>query len=119
MMPFEAMEPQCTAFLYELYKRSEGDPRQGVSYEELVEALGFNERFTKRIQDALQQEGLVELTTLPRITNVGRTVMDHTRRQSHRQTISMTLYGVQLMQDLLANRAHPEPPHRSASHADR
>jgi hypothetical protein len=30
MMPFDAMEPQRLAFLYELYTRSAGDARQGV-----------------------------------------------------------------------------------------
>ncbi len=29
MMPFEAMEQERMAFLYELYTRSEGDARQG------------------------------------------------------------------------------------------
>ena len=110
MMPFDTMEPQRIAFLSELYKRNAGDPRQGTPYEELVDALGFDERVTKRIQATLQEEGLVELTAVPRITNVGRTVMDPTQRWSHRQTISMTPHGVQLMEDLLANRAHTESP---------
>jgi hypothetical protein len=115
MMPFDAMEPQWMTFLYELYKRSAGDPRQGVPYEELVEALGFDESLTKRIQCALQQEGLVELTAVPQITNVGRTVMDPAHRQGCRQTIGMTPHGVQLMEDILSNRAHADPPHQSAS----
>ena len=116
MRLFDAMEPERMAFLYELYRRCEGDPRQAVPYEELVEALGFDEPLTKRIQQTLQQEGLVELSTVPRITNVGRTVMDPTHRWSHRQTIAMTLHGIQLMEDLLANGAHTEPLPRLASH---
>jgi hypothetical protein len=37
LVPYEEMEPQRLAFLYELYKRSAGDPRQGVPCEELVD----------------------------------------------------------------------------------
>ena len=110
MMPFDTMEPQRMAFLCELYKRNAGDPRQGVPYEELVDALGCDERVTKRVQGALQEEGLVELTAVPRITDVGRTVMDSMPRRSHRQTISMTPRGVQLMEDFLATRAPAEAP---------
>ena len=118
MMPFEAMEPERMAFLYELYKRSEGDPRRGLPYEELVDALGFVERVTRRIQRALQQEGLVELTAVPRITNVGCPVIDHEYRRSRRQTIGMTHHGVRLMEEILSHRAHTEPPYNSASQAD-
>jgi hypothetical protein len=110
MMLFEAMEPQHLTFLYELYKRSEGDARRGIPYEELVDALGFGERITKSIQRDLQQEGLVELTSLPQITNVVRTVIDHEHRRSSRQTIGVTRHGVQLLEDILSNRAHTEPP---------
>jgi hypothetical protein len=110
MMSLEAMEQPCVVFLYELYKRSEGDPRQGVPYDELVDALGLGERVTKRLQRQLQQEGLVELTAVPPITNVGRTVMDPTHRQSCRQTIGMTPHGVQLIEDILAHRARPDSP---------
>jgi len=39
MMPCEMMAPQRLAFLYERYQRSAGDARQGVPYEELVDAL--------------------------------------------------------------------------------
>jgi len=118
MMPFEAMEPERMTFLYELYKRSEGDPRYGVPYEELVDALGFGERVTKRIQRALQREGLVELTAVPRITNLGRAVIDHEHRRSSRQTIGMTHHGVRLMGEILSNRAHTESPYNAASQAD-
>jgi hypothetical protein len=70
MMPFDEMEQERIAFLYELYKRSAGDARQGVPYEELSDALRLGEALTKRLQRDLQLEGLVELTTLPRITHV-------------------------------------------------
>ena len=90
----------------------------GVPYEELVDALGFSERVTKCIQRDLQQEGLVELTSLPRITNVGRTVIDYEHRRSSRQTIGMTHHGVRLMEEILSSCAHMEPPYNSASHAD-
>jgi hypothetical protein len=50
MMAFAAMEPERLAFLPELYTRSAGDARQGVPYEALIGALGFDERVTKRIQ---------------------------------------------------------------------
>ncbi len=100
MRPFDAIEQQRMAFLYQLYKRTEGDPRQGVPYEELIEALGFDESVTKRIQGALQQEGLVELTADPPITNLGRAVINPTHRRSHRQTIAMTPYGVRMMEDI-------------------
>jgi hypothetical protein len=49
MMTFAAMEPERLAFLSELYTRSAGDARQGVPYEALIDALGFDERVTKRI----------------------------------------------------------------------
>ena len=54
MIAFDAMEPAHLAFLYELYTRSAGDARQGVPYEVLIDALGFDERVTKRIQRALE-----------------------------------------------------------------
>jgi hypothetical protein len=115
MMPFDERKQERIAFLYELYKRSAGDARQGVPYEELIDALGFGEHLTKRIQRELQLEGLVELTAVPPMTHVGRTVMDHAHRQSCHQTIGMTLQGVRLMADIFANRSHTEPPKPSAS----
>jgi hypothetical protein len=105
MMAFDAMEPEHLAFLYELYTRSAGDARQGVPYEALIDALGFDERVTKRIQHELQREGLVDLTTVPPMTTVGRTVMDCKHRQHHQQTIGMTPQGMQLMEDIFATRA--------------
>ena len=67
---------------------------------------------TFRIQRALQREGLVELTTVPRMTTVGRTVMDHAPRQNHQQAIGMTPQGMQLMEDTfinLSDRVRPTP----------
>ncbi len=78
MMAFAAMDPEHLAFLSELYTRSAGDARQGVPYEALIDALGFDERVTKRIQRDLQRAGLVDLTTVPPMTHMGRPVMDHT-----------------------------------------
>jgi hypothetical protein len=115
MRPFEAMEQERMAFLYELYTRSEGDARQGVPYEELIDALGFGEALTKRIQRALQLEGLVELTTLPRITHVSRPVMDHEPRHRCHQTIGMTPQGMRLMDDILTNLSDTALPTPSAS----
>ena len=115
MMAFDAMEPEHLAFLYELYTRSAGDARQGVPYEALIDALGFDERVTKRIQHELQREGLVELTTVPQMTTVGRTVMDRVRRQHHQQTIGMTPQGMRLMEDIFATRADTARPTPSAS----
>ena len=109
-MTFDAMDPDRLAFLSELYTRSAGDARQGVPYEALVDALGFDERVTKCIQRALQREGLVELTDVPRMTTVGRTVMNHAQRQTHQQTIGMTPQGMQLMEDLIAHRADTASP---------
>jgi hypothetical protein len=80
MIAFDAMEPEQMAFLYELYTRSSGDARQGVPYEALIDALGFDERVTKRIQRALERAGLVDLTTVPPMTHMGRPVMDHAPR---------------------------------------
>jgi ribosomal protein S19E (S16A) len=114
MMAFEAMEQERMAFLSELYIRSTGDARQGVPYEALIDALGFDERVTKRIQRALQREGLVELTDVPRMTTVGRTVMDHAQRQTQQQTIAMTPQGMRLMEDLFAYRADMAYPTPSA-----
>ena len=115
MIQFEAMDQERMSFLYELYKRSEGDARQGVPYDELVGALESSESSTKRIQRDLQLEGLVELTVLPRITYVGRTVIDHEHRHRCHQTIGMTLQGVRLMEDILANLSHTDPSHPSTS----
>jgi hypothetical protein len=115
MMPLEAMEQERMAFLYELYTRSEGDARQGVPYEELIDALGFGEALTKQIQRALQLEGLVELTTVPRMTTVGRPVMDHEHRHRCHQTISMTPQGMRLMDDILTNLSDTALPTLSAS----
>ena len=115
MIAFEAMEQEGMAFLYELYTRSAGDARQGVPYEALIDALGFDERVTKRIQRDLQREGLVELTTVPPMTHVGRPVMDHAYRQTHQQTIGMTPQGMRLMEDIFATRADTARPTPSAS----
>jgi hypothetical protein len=114
MMPFDEKEQERIAFLYELYKRSAGDARQGVPYEGLIAALRCGEAVTKRIQRDLQLEGLVELTTVPPMTHMSRTVMDHAHRQSRHQTIGMTLQGVRLMEDLLAT-LNPALPQSSAS----
>jgi hypothetical protein len=114
MKPWEDMAQERIAFLYALYTRSAGDARQGIPYEELIDALGFGEAVTKRIQRALQLEGLVELTTVPRMTQVGRPVMDHEPRHRCHQTIGMTPQGMRLMEDIRATR-HPAPPQASAS----
>jgi hypothetical protein len=115
MMAFDAMEQEYMAFLYELYTRSAGDARQGVPYEMLIDALGFEERVTKRIQHKLQREGLVELTTVPQMTTVSRMVTDCMHRQHHQQTIGMTPQGMQLMEDIFATRADTARPTPSAS----
>ena len=115
MTAFEAMEQERLSFLYELYTRSAGDARQGIPYEELIDALGFGEALTKRIQRELQLEGLVELTTVPRITTVGRPVMDHEPRHRCHQTIGMTPQGGRLMEDIFANLSHTERLQPSAS----
>jgi hypothetical protein len=117
MKLIEAMEPEPLAFLSELYTRAAGDARHGIPYEALIDALGFDEAVTKRLQRALQQEGLVELTTVPAMTHVGRPVMDQARRYSRQQTIGMTLQGVQLMEDILARRRMAAlPPSASPDH---
>jgi hypothetical protein len=115
MIAFDAMEQERMAFLYELYTRSAGDARQGVPYEALIDALGFDERVTKRIQRALQREGLVELTAVPRMTTVGRTVMDHEPRHRCHQTIGMTPQGMRLMEEILTNLSDTALPTPSAS----
>jgi hypothetical protein len=115
MIAFVAMEQERLAFLYELYTRSAGDARQGIPYEALIDALGFGEALTKQIQRALQREGLVELTAVPRMTTVGRTVMDHAHRQHHHQTIGMTPQGMRLMEEILTNLSDTALPTPSAS----
>jgi hypothetical protein len=115
MIAFDAMEPEHMAFLYELYTRSAGDARQGIPYEALIDALGFDERVTKRIQRDLQREGVVELTAVPPMTTMGRTVMDQAHRQHHQQTIGMTPQGMRLMEDIFANRADTARPTPAAS----
>jgi hypothetical protein len=117
MMAFAAMAPERLAFLSELYTRSAGDARQGVSYEGLIDALGFGERVIKRIQHELQQEGLVELTIVPQMTTVSHTVMDRVRQQHHQQTIGMTPQGMRLMEDIFATRVDTARPTPSASQA--
>ena len=115
MMAFAAMVPERLAFLSELYTRSAGDARQGVPYEALIDALGFDERVTKRIQRELEREGLVDLTTVPPMTHMGRPVMDHAPRHRRQQTIGMTPQGMRLMEDLLAMRADTARPTPSVS----
>ena len=115
MIAVAAMDQEVISFLYELYKRSAGDARQGVPYEELIDALESSESSTKRIQRDLQLEGLVQLTVLPRITYVGRTVIDHEHRHRCHQTIGITLRGVQLMEDILANLSHTDLSQPSTS----
>jgi hypothetical protein len=115
MLAFDAMEQEQMAFLYELYTRTAGDARQGVPYEALIDALGYDERVTKRIQRELQREGLVALTAVPQMTTVGRTVMDHAHRQHHQQTIGLTSQGMRLMEDIFATRADTARPTPSAS----
>jgi hypothetical protein len=110
MISLEAIEPERMAFLYELYTRSAGDAAQGIPYEELIDALGFGEALTKRIQRALQLEGWVELTTVPPVTHMGRPVAGHTHRHSRQQTIGMTPQGVRLMEDLIATLNTAPPP---------
>jgi hypothetical protein len=110
VIAFDAMEPEQMAFLSELYTRSAGDARQGVPYEALIDALGFEERVTKRIQRALEREGLVDLTTVPPMTHMGRPVMDHAPRHRRQQTIGMTPQGMRLMEDLFATRADTAAP---------
>jgi hypothetical protein len=114
MIAFDAMEPEQMAFLYELYTRSAGDARQGVPYEALIDALGFDERVTKRIQRALERAGLVDLTTVPPMTHMGRPVMDHAPRHRRQQTIGMTPQGMRLMEDIFATRADTARPTPSA-----
>jgi hypothetical protein len=109
MRPCEEMELQRIAFLYELYQRSVGDPRQGVPYEALIDALRFGERITKTVQLALQQEGLVALTAIPLITTVGRPVVDLAHRWSCGQTIGITAHGARLIEDIVVHRAPMEP----------
>jgi hypothetical protein len=94
MMLLEAIEQERMAFLCELYTRSAGDSGHGVPYEELIDALGFGEAVTKRLQGALHQEGLVELTIVPPMTHVSRPVADHEHRHRRHQTIGMTHQGV-------------------------
>jgi hypothetical protein len=117
MTAFEAMAQERLLFLYALYTRSAGDARQGIPYDELIDALGFGEAVTKRIQRELQREGLVALTTVPRMTQVGRPVMDHGPRHRCHQTIGMTPQGGRLMADICAT-LHPAPPPSSASPDD-
>ena len=105
MMAFDAMEPEHMAFLDELDTRSAGDARQGVPYEALIDALGFDERVTKRIKRDRQREGLVDLTTVPPMTHMGRPVMDHAPRHRRQQTIGMTPQGMRLMEHIFATRA--------------
>jgi hypothetical protein len=100
-MPFDTMEPQRLACLCELYKRHAGDPRQGIPYDELVDALGFDERVTKQFQGALQAAGWVDLTAVPRTAMVGRLVMDSRPGRRHGQTIGMTPRGAQRTRRLL------------------
>jgi hypothetical protein len=77
-----------------------------VLYEALIDALGFAERVTKRIQRELERAGLVALTIVLPMIHTGRPVIDHAPRQSRQQTIGLTRQGVRLMEDLFAPR-HP------------
>ena len=101
MSLLEAVEPEHLAFLYALYTQSAGDARQGVPYEALIDALGFSEAVTKQLQRALQWEGLVELTTVPPVTHVGRPVMGCGPRHRRQQTIRLTPQRVRLLEDII------------------
>jgi hypothetical protein len=109
MSLLEAIEPECLAFLYVLYIQSAGGARQGVPYEALIDALGFSETLTKRLQRELEQEGLVELTTVPLLTHVGRPATDHMHRYRRQQTIGMTPEGSRLIEDIIATRCTASP----------
>jgi hypothetical protein len=109
MRPCEALAPQRLAFLYESYQRSVGDPRQGVPYEALIDALRFGERITKTVQLALQQEGLVALTAMRLITTVARPLMDPAPRRSCGQTIGITAHGARLIEDTIVHHTPTEP----------
>jgi hypothetical protein len=109
-VPFDEREQESFIFLSELYVRSEGDSRQGVPYEELVDALGLGERVTKRLQRELQEEGLVELTAVPPMTRVGWSVLDSAHRRRARQIIGITLHGVQCVEGIWA-KLNLGPPH--------
>jgi hypothetical protein len=93
MMAFAAMASERLAFLFELYTRSAGDARQGMPYEALIDALGFDERVTRRIQRELERERFVDLTTVPPMTHMGRPVMDHAPRHRRQQKIGMPPQG--------------------------
>jgi hypothetical protein len=114
MRPLATMEPERRAFLYELYTRSAGDARQRVPYEALIDALGFSEAVTKRVQRELQGEGLVDLTPVPLITHVARPAMGYEHRHCRQQTIGLTAAGVRLMEGVLAPRP-TAPSHSSGS----
>lgn len=88
---------------------------RGFPYEVLIDALGFNERVTKRIQCEPQREGLVELTAVRQMTIMGHTVMEHAHWQHHQQTIGMTSQGMRLMEDIFATRADTARSTSSAS----
>lgn len=102
MKLLETMDPESKAFLYELYTESGGDARHGVSYATLIDALGFDEAVTKRLQCTLQQDGWVELTTVPPMTHVRRPVTNRSRRYCREQTISLTPQGLRLVEDIIA-----------------
>jgi hypothetical protein len=87
------------------------------TYKALIDALGLSEAVTKRLQRELEREGLVELTTVPPLTHVGRPVMDHAHRYRHQQTIAITPEGIRLIEDMIATRrmAYP-PPSASPDH---
>lgn len=104
MKLLETMEPESRTFLCELYTRSGGDARHGVPYTALIDALGFDEAVTKQLQCALQQDGWVELTTVPPMTHVGRPVTNRARRFCREQTIHLSLQGVRLVEDSIALR---------------
>src|SRR4051794_9715405 len=93
MIAFDAMEPAHMAFLYELYTRSAGDARQGVPYEALIDALGFEDRLPNPTHRALEREGWVALPPVPPMTHMGRPVMDHAPRHRRQQTVGMTPHG--------------------------
>ncbi len=109
MITFDAREQERLSFLSELYTRSAGDARQGIPYEELIDALGFGEAVTKRIQRELQREGLVDLTTIPPMTHLGRPAFDHAPRHRRQQTIGITPQGMRLVEDIIGTRHGTSP----------
>src|SRR5262245_5571091 len=98
---FKEKGHQRTAFLCEVYGRTQGDPGKAVPYDQIETAIGFKKDATEQACLYLQAENFIEVYTSPIIhvtSPEGRTVE---QSQSNREKlIVLTEKGISLARDI-------------------